>query len=282
MIGAFLRKIAPTHAAKRMHVSHDRMMHLVEGRRGRGKSYLINWWVWNACKKKIPCNLNFSIDKHRLALMLCARGIWSNFVECYNWLDQNIKTCKSWDEWMCATDSICILDESVRMLHEKAKFPPIVMEWFTQSRKLKNTVVLVSQSFDWLNMKVRQLSDYSWLSRKQADKRGNAVKFWYYGMDPYANGMKQVVAARQEFDFMMTVDFILPIAKIYNTFELINVFEPESKYQRVSDFIPALPKSKQAVDTMDCADFVPKFDYVAPMRVDDYVFEIIIDDLAAD
>jgi hypothetical protein len=281
MIGAFLRKIAPTHAAKRMQVSHDRMMHLIEGRRSRGKSYLINWWVWNACKNRVPCHLNFSIDKHRLALMLCSRGIWKSFTDCYMWLDKNIITCKSWDEWMCATDSICILDESVRMLNDKAKLPPIVLEWFAQSRKLRNTVVLVSQSFDWLHMKIRQLSDYSWLSRKQSDKRGNAVKFWYYGLDPYAGGMKQTVASRVEFDFLMTVDFYLPIAKIYNTFELINVFEPVSKYNLISDFIPSFPIPRVGFDTMPCDFSVPKIDFSMP-ESHFFEFEIFISDVAAD
>lgn len=223
MLMGYLRKLMPHLAAERVQPGHNGMLQLLEARRGRGKSYTLMWFARAAVDARVPVYANFGVDRYRLALQSYMRGCWRSPGEAFEWVARNVHYVSLWDQVLVAEDSVILLDEASRIFdsRQRGKVPAVALEWLQQSRKLKLTIVLASQSFDWLDVRVRQLADTLWLTRKETDKRtGLPTTFHSYGLDPWAEGLTEVVI-RNNAHSVMSIPFDLNTAQLYDSWQII-------------------------------------------------------------
>lgn len=224
MIGALLRRTIPTYAASRYTPGPlDGRIHLVEGRRGRGKSYLMTYWAFQAWRNRVPVLTNFSIDLYRASILLAVRGVFPRASVAYEWLTSiGWKQIASWDDAFQALDCWVFLDEAHHYVDARSfkDTPREFLAWLQQSRKVGVSVVFASQSFEFLDVRVRRLSDVLWQARVVPGKDGFPKEFYYYGLDPWLQGYGEDVI-RDRADYVMRVPFDLSVARLYDTLELI-------------------------------------------------------------
>ncbi len=232
------RKLVPTIAAQPRPLSHDGYLHLLEARRGRGKSYVMTDLVKDCVLKRIPVRTNFALHRYRLAVQASMAGSFSNVGEAMAWVQENVVLASSWDDVLTAYDSVILLDEASRLFDSRSRSaPPVALEWLQQSRKLRLTIVFASQSFDWLDVRVRQLADVLWMVRKEAKRiAGKEVpqRFWGYGLDPFVRGLTESVV-RDRADYRWSVPFVLSTAQLYDSWELIRILEGTPSWESMGE-----------------------------------------------
>lgn len=241
MIGGFLKRIAPTHAASWYEFQHDGLIHFLEGRRGRGKSYTMTEFTRRAAVQRRPVRTNTqSIDYYRLGLRLAADGDFPSLADALEWLYENVRFLRHWDDLLTVYDEYVLIDEVTRLFEARAGFsaqrtPPVVYEWFQQSRKAKATIILAGQSFEWLDKKIAQLVDLFWQTRREDDKRtGKPLHIWLYGLDPGGAGRAENVN-RQYADFKQRLAFRLDTARLYNSWEMVPLMQGEPSFSSVAE-----------------------------------------------
>ncbi len=90
MIGNLLKKTAPTHFATPYKLGHDKTFHLLEARRGRGKSYCMAYWALECARKGHGTVANFHINHRWMALELLRSGTFKNLEQAVTWCELNI------------------------------------------------------------------------------------------------------------------------------------------------------------------------------------------------
>lgn len=232
----FFRRMAPTVAAEPYEVGHDRRLHLLEARRGRGKSYWLTWWVRWCVINRVPVRANFAVDRFRLAVQAYQvnRGDYHGW---HDWVQQNVRYLASWDDVLTAHDEVIVLDEASRLFDSRNRHQvkPVVYEWAQLSRHLRLTLVFASQSFDWLDVRIRQLADTLWLVRKVTDKQDRTlpVEFWAYGFDPFAAGLTSDVSRQAGMDYRMRIPFNIDVATLYDTHQGIRLIQGDPTFNSV-------------------------------------------------
>lgn len=246
LIGSVLKSLAPTAGAQRYYWRHDGLIHFMEGRRGRGKSYnlteLMRWCAVN----RVQCRTNVrSVDYYRLALQLAAAGSFPTLLEAMKWLRDNIIFLDTWDDLLESYNCIVVIDEVTRLFEGRAGFqaqktPPVIYEWFQQSRKFRCTIWVAGQSFEWVDKKLAQLVDILWLCRKVPHKKLKApdgtpapVQFFMYGLDPGGAGKSDKVI-RSSADYILRNYFKVEVATLYDSWERIRLIGGEPKYPNVA------------------------------------------------
>lgn len=241
MITGFLRKMAPTHFAAPYKLGHDKTFHLLEARRGRGKSFTMAYWALNATREGVPVIANFHLNHYWLALELCRSGRFSSIDEGLAWCEKNVRFTNSWDEIMLAYDSLVLLDEVNRLFDSQDRSredraPRVVFEWLQLSRRNCITLVFAAQSMDWLTPRVRQLFDLLWRAKKEMGRgrrSGDIQRFWLYGADPWAKGLSE--DAVRGADYKVMIPFNERILRLYDTYERIMAIPNESRFERFWD-----------------------------------------------
>lgn len=239
---SWLRRFIPTIAAEPYEVGHDHKFHLLEARRGRGKSYWLTYWVRWCAMNRVPVRMNFAIDEYRLAVQ-CVMTQGGNFWDWREWITDNVRYLATWDDVLTAHNEVVILDESSRLFDSRNRggVKPVVFEWAQLSRHLRLTLVFASQSFDWLDVRMRQLADTLWLVRKVMTKdRTMPLEFWAYGFDPFAQGLTDSVTRQAAMDFRMSIPFQLNTASLYDTHQGIRLIEGEPSFQSVGQIFDQL------------------------------------------
>jgi hypothetical protein len=245
MFSNIIKMLAPVHAAQRYDWTHDGYLHCLEARRGRGKSYSLADLTLNAMRLKVPVVTNSrSIDYYRLALMGCQRGYFQTLAEAITWLAANVRFADTWDDVILSHNCFVILDEATRSFGNRMgdrKAPEIVYEWFRQSRKVRCTVWLAVQSFEWLDKRIAQLVDLLWVVRREDVRRRRGdlrppvpARFHVYGVDPGGAGKLDNIS-RGGADYVMTVPFALPVAQLYDSWELIAGLEGTPEFESVAE-----------------------------------------------
>ena len=247
MIGGIIKSLAPTAGALRYRWRHDGLIHYMEGRRGRGKSYNLTELLRFCAVNRIQCRTNVrSVDYYRLALQLTATNVFPNLLEALEWLRDNVIYLNTWDDLLESYDCIVIIDEVTRLFEGRAGFqtqktPPVVYEWFQQSRKFRCTIWVAGQSFEWVDKKLAQLVDLLWLCRKLPDKKLKAPdgtpaprEFYMYGTDPGGAGKTDKVN-RSSADFILRNPFRVEVATLYNSWERIKLIGGEASYANVNE-----------------------------------------------
>lgn len=234
---ALLKKSSPTHFAEPYKLGHDKTFHLLEARRGRGKSFSMTYWALQAAKEKVPVIANFHLNHHWLAHELLRAKVWRTLDQALAWCRQHIRFTNSWDEIMLAYDCLVLLDEVNRLFDSQDRSkddraPKVVFEWLQLSRRNRITLVFAAQSMDWLTPRVRQLFDMLWRAKKEV-KRGRILRFWLYGADPWSKGLSEDAARGA--DFKAVVPFDKRIFRLYDTFERIIAIPNESRFDRFWD-----------------------------------------------
>jgi hypothetical protein len=227
MFGAVFKRVIPSLAAERYRWRHDGLIHCIEARRGKSftMTEIIRWCVVH--RYPVVTNIR-SIDFYRLGLQMTQDGAFSMFVDALAWMQQNITFAKGWDDLLTAHDCFVVLDEVSRLFDAQAKkygrgAPAVVEEFLQQSRKVRVTIWLATQSFEWVDKRVTQLVDLMWMARKENWKRrkdaeGRPVPkaFWLYALDPGGAGKSENVR-RDHADFVIKVPFSLRTATLYNS-----------------------------------------------------------------
>lgn len=246
MIGSLFKGLAPTAGALRYRWRHDGLIHFMEGRRGRGKSYNLTELLFWCATNRVEVRTNVrSVDYYRLAMLLAAAGVFSNGYDAMVWLRDNVRYLDTWDDLLESYDCIIIIDEVTRLFEGRAGFqaqktPSVVFEWFQQSRKFRCTVWVAGQSFEWVDKKLAQLVDLVWFCRKTTHKRLKApdgtplpTQFYMYGVDPGGAG-KSDKLNRKSADFILTNPFRVEVAKLYNSWERIKLIGGDPSYPTVN------------------------------------------------
>lgn len=244
MIGAIFKGLFPTAGAVPYKFGHDSLLHCIEARRGRGKSYLMANLVVDLAEQRIPMWVNTtSLDFYRVGLELVRRDSFSSLTVALDWLAENVTFLRSWDDIFEAYNGVLIFDECVRHFDSRpgmaAPVPKLFWEWARQTRKLMMTVYFLSHSVEYLDNRVSRLLDVFWMVRKVADKTRKApdgtsypVRFFAYGNDPGGAGKVDSVN-RLSADLLVTVPFRLAIARCYESRGLINEIEGDSRFDTV-------------------------------------------------
>lgn len=245
----FFGSQAPVHLAEQYEPCHDGRFHLIEARRGRGKSYGMCYWSYLWLVDQLPGILagrlpharvitNFGIDKHRFALRLCERGHMSSFSDALDLVHERVTYGVSWDDFFVSYGCGLFLDEANRSLDayqtKKSPLLSLAHDWHQQSRKHKNTLVYATQYLDWINPQTRKLFDLLWRAKVVRDKRRRGpdglrvpLRFLYYGSDPYAKGVDAQVVRRADFKFGF--EFDLAVARMYQSWEPIVTFPGDAE-----------------------------------------------------
>mgnify|MGYP000604351432 CR=1 FL=1 len=241
MIGNLLKRAAPTHFATPYKLGHDKTFHLLEARRGRGKSYTMSVWALECAKKKVGTVANFHLNIYWIAHELMRAGIWDNHDECLAWCEKNIRYVDTWDEIMLAYDCLVLVDEVNRLFDSQFRskedsVPKVVFEWLQLSRRNKITLVFAAQSMDWLNTRVRQLFDLLWRAKKEMGRGRKSLeieRFWLYGADPWSKGLND--NAQRNADYKVMIPFRKEYFRLYDTLERIIAIPNQSNYERFYD-----------------------------------------------
>lgn len=241
MIGNLLKKMAPTHFAEPYKLGHDKTFHLLEARRGRGKSFTMSYWALQAARQGVPVIANFHLNHYWMAFELCRSGKFASLDDALLWCAENVRFTNSWDEIMLAYDSLVLLDEVNRLFDSQDRSkddraPKVVFEWLQLSRRNRITLVFAAQSMDWLTPRVRQLFDLLWRAKKEMCKgrhRLTIKQFWLYGADPWSKGLSQDAARGA--DFKVTVPFDKRIFRLYDTYERIIAIPNDTRFERFWD-----------------------------------------------
>lgn len=232
---------APTHVAEVFTPQHDGRFHLVEARRGRGKSYGMTYWGYRWFVDRLPAMLdgraphsklitNFAIDPHRFALLLCIEGHMSSMAEAEQLVRERLVYASTWEPYLMSYESGLFIDECNRSLdaYQRSSSPmsKLVHDWHQQTRKHRNTLIYATQYVDWVNTQTRKLFDLLWRAKvvRHKTERGpdglkRPLRFNYYGSDPYGNGIDAQIVRRA--DFKMTLPFRLDVARCYGSWEPI-------------------------------------------------------------
>lgn len=116
LIGKILKSLAPTAGAVRYNWKHDGLIHCMEARRGRGKSYnltdLIHWCATN--RLQVRANVR-SMDYVQMAFRLCMDGSFKSVKEAAEWLSENVIYLDTWDDLLTSYDCMVIIDEATRL-----------------------------------------------------------------------------------------------------------------------------------------------------------------------
>lgn len=241
MIGNLLKRSAPTHFATPYKLGHDKTFHLLEARRGRGKSYTMSVWALECAKKGVGTVANFHLNHYWIAHELMRAGIWKNHDECLDWCEKNIRYVDTWDQIMLAYDCLVLVDEVNRLFDSQFRskedaVPKVVFEWLQLSRRNKITLVFAAQSMDWLNTRVRQLFDLLWRAKKEMGRGRKSLeieRFWLYGADPWSKGLND--NAQRNADYKVMIPFRKEYFRLYDTLERIIAIPNQSKYERFYD-----------------------------------------------
>ena len=223
MIGLLLRRSIPTYAAAKYSPRADGLVHLIEGRRGRGKSYGLTYWLYSVLKHKIPVAANFSLDLYRMSIRLAVEGVFPRASLAYDWLESGgFRLLRSWDDVFSQVDSVVAFDEAHHYVDSRAfkDTPPEFLQWVQQSRKMGLTLLFASQSFEFLDVRVRRLADILWQARVVPGQNGVPREFYYYGLDPWSKGFSDEVL-RDRADYVMRLPFRSEVAALYDTLEII-------------------------------------------------------------
>jgi hypothetical protein len=227
-----LKGIFPTYGAQPYQLGHDKLLHVLEGRRGRGKSYTLADLVYRLAARRVRIVTNTSsLDYYRLALLLVRDGQFPSVHDALVWFRDHVTFAHTWDDVLLAYDAVVLFDEATRLFDARRGLgtgvPPVAFEWLRQSRKVRCTVYFVAQSMEWLDVRVRQLVDMFWQVRKEGSKTLKApdgtplpLRFWLYGLDPGGVGRVDEVN-RHVADFICEVPFRVRIAQAYHSWELI-------------------------------------------------------------
>lgn len=240
---------APVHMAQVFEPQHDGRFHLLEARRGRGKSYGMTYWQYKWLVDRLPLILagqaphsralaNFAIDHHRLALLLCSRGHMHSFADALDLVHERVHYCRDWVPFFESYECGLFLDEANRSLdaydRKGSQVLRLAHDWHQQTRKHRNTLVYATQYVDWINTQTRKLFDLLWRAKvvRHKTERGpdglrRPLRFNYYGSDPYSNGVDAQVVRRA--DFKMTVPFDLQVARCYRSWEAIVTFPGDAE-----------------------------------------------------
>jgi hypothetical protein len=267
LLAAFFKKSSPTHFAEPYKLSHDKVFHLLEARRGRGKSFTMAYWALQVARQKIPVVANFHLNHYWMAMELVRFGTFKKLREAQEWCEINIRFVSSWDEIILAYDCLILLDEVNRLFDSQdrakdEKAPKVVFEWLQLSRRNKITLVFAAQSMDWLTPRVRQLFDMLWRAKKElrrGKRRGEIHRFWLYGADPWSKGLSADVSRGA--DFKAVVPFDERIWRLYDTYERIIAIPTESSFQRFWDVyqyqleVGIVPKSVEPRQTVVFPDW---------------------------
>jgi hypothetical protein len=171
----------------------------------------------------VPVRANFGMDLYRAAVKLAVQGRFRRASVAHEWLAEvGYRRINSWDDVFEAIDSVVMLDEAHHYVDSRSfrDTPPEFIQWVQQSRKVGLTLIFASQSFEFLDLRIRRLSDILWQARVVPGKKGVPVEFYYYGLDPWFAGYSEQVL-RDRSDFLMRVPFDRAIASLYSTLELI-------------------------------------------------------------
>lgn len=246
---SFLKRFIPTIAAEKYQVGHDHKFHLLEARRGRGKSYWLTYWVRWCAMNRVPVRMNFAVDQYRLAVQ-CQMVNGGDFWEWQAWVGENVRYLATWDDVLTAHNEVIILDEASRLFDSRNRqaVKPVMFEWAQLSRHLRLTLVFASQSFDWLDIRMRQLADTLWLVRKVLNKERTApLEFWAYGFDPFAEGLTAEVTRQTGMDYRMSIPFLLDTATLYDTHQGIRLIEGDPTFQSVGQVFDHLVEAGRLV-----------------------------------
>lgn len=246
---SFLKRFIPTIAAEKYQVGHDHKFHLLEARRGRGKSYWLTYWVRWCAMNRVPVRMNFAVDHYRLAVQ-CQMVNGGDFWEWQAWVEENVRYLATWDDVLTAHNEVIILDEASRLFDSRNRqaVKPVMFEWAQLSRHLRLTLVFASQSFDWLDIRMRQLADTLWLVRKVLNKeRTMPLEFWAYGFDPFAEGLTSEVTRQTGMDYRMSIPFVLDTATLYDTHQGIRLIEGDPTFQSVGQVFDYLVEAGRLV-----------------------------------
>lgn len=225
MIAALLKRAIPTLAAEKVGFRSDGLVHFVEGRRGRGKSYWMAQAAYAAFSRRVPVLANYTINVPLVSTLLALDGVFSKPAEASDWLHSGgYRQIRAWDDVFSAIDCEVHIDESQQYVNTRAfrDTPAQFLEWLRQSRKVGVTSRFGSQSFEFVDVQVRRVVDILWLARlERQPKASRPAGFYYYGIDPWYAGFTESVV-RDRADFLMRLPFDVLRARIYSTIELIN------------------------------------------------------------
>lgn len=244
LFNAIFGSQAPVHTAEVFTPQHDGRFHLLEARRGRGKSYGMTYWQYRWLVDRLPLILagraphsraiaNFAVDHHRLALLLCTRGHMHSFQDALDLVHERVIYTADWRAFFESYQCGLFLDEANRSLDAYERKGSAVLklahDWHQQTRKHQNTLVYATQYLDWINTQTRKLFDLLWRVKvvRHKSKRGPdglrvPLHFNYYGSDPYAQGVDAAVTRRADFKF--SIPFDLEVARCYRSWEPIVTF----------------------------------------------------------
>ncbi len=255
------KNLAPTHAAELSTLGlHDGGLHLVEARRGRGKSYGMTVAGFNWLVGRLPAILegsaphakvytNSRLDLHRFALELCIRGHMYSLEHALDVVHERVIYMTGWDTIFTAYDSFIEGDEWNRSVNaydqskEVQKCMLVIHDWLQQTRKNSLTLLFAVQYLDWLKPQMKMLMDRIWRARVVYEKPKRLKKpkmFWWYGSDPFANGVASEIVRRA--DWKIKVPFDIRLARIYDTKQAIETLPNATNYSNfaeISDFMYA-------------------------------------------
>lgn len=246
MVKRLFQRFIPTLGIEDYQAGHDGKIHCVEARRGRGKSYFLSYLTLKCIEQRVPVLTNVdSYDFYKMALLQMRknRGGYKNLTDCLLWMVDNITYCQTWKQILEVSDSVVILDECTTLFNArsfKGKItPPIIYEWFHQSRKVRCSVWLATHNIGWLDDRVRSVLDNFWTSRVIRSKKkfyqgqGVPVMFFLYGTD--AGGVSKLGKMERNLaDYRIQVPFDIRLASTYDSWEIIKTVEGEVGYESMT------------------------------------------------
>lgn len=221
-------------AAKSTGLAADERMHLLEGRRGRGKSYTLTAMTKQFIgeHKKVYTNIR-SLDYYRLAVQLTMAKRFPSLYVALAWMNDNVKFIRTWDDVLESHGGVMILDEASRLFHAQRgqglSVPPIVYEWFRQSRHFRMSIFLATQDFNWIDGKIASLVDIFWSVRKVVGADRNPTGFWLYGLDSGGAGSYRDIDRRKpDRKAYYTADKL--VYPLYDTHEVVEDIQQKCSY----------------------------------------------------
>ncbi len=244
---AIFKAFAPAGGAIPYSFRQDGLLHFLEARRGRGKSYVLNEVIYWCIRKKVPVWTNsLSTDYYKLGLMACVAGCYDSLEQAMTWIQDNIHFMRNWDDVLTAYGGVMVWDEITRSFEGRQGFnatkPPFVMyDYWKQSRKFFMTCYLAGHDLNDLDRKVAGLIDLMWVTRKvpvkgkfAPDGTAYPKEFWLYATDPGGAGKTDAVK-RNQASMIMRLPFNLKVAQAYNSWEIIRFIDGECSFPKIQD-----------------------------------------------